>query len=414
MSVLNITLIGDIHIQGKGGYHADDLDIPSADLMIGMGDLVELGSEIEYEEALKWYNGLASPFLAIRGNHDSGSWNRYIKQCVPNDVKKQLDKHSSVEKSRMFEWTPMIWKEIDTTDFSIPKQSNWNNYPMDVQNNIVKIRDAVPSYYTYQAGDMLFVCLDTSNWMLGEVQMKWIEEQIKTTKLPVIIVGHHHFLPVGISFDSCQVHERDFLRSLILNNQNIIAYLHGHAHIDRWWKYGDTDIIAVRNRCCRTVKFKNGHVSESVIDGRQDIPQPFMPEYLCAQTFNPGKLTYLTCNKFQNPWNKPTTPCLGWLADEAEEVDIKWSMRLPEDISEKPYALSFQMVNEGDCYLNIKSPDLDKQLKKRIKPNRDGQKIIIDLGSLSSGYYEAQLVCKNGYGYVAIATILGSAMSLNN
>ena len=411
MSVFNITLIGDTHIREEGGYHAEDLIIPSADLMIGMGDLVEFGLDTEYEEALKWHNRLPSPFIAVRGNHDSGSWNKYIKQCVPSNVKKQLDQHSLVGKSRMFEWTPMIWRKIDMLDFSIPKQSSWNNYPVDVQDNIVKIRDAVPSYYTYQAGGMLFVCLDTSNWLLGEAQMRWLEEQIKTAKLPVVIVAHHHFLPVGVLFDTCQVHERDFLRSLILNNPNITACLHGHAHFDRWWKYGDTDIIVVSNRGCRTVKFENGCVVESVIDGQQDTAQPFIPEYLCAQTFNPGKLTYLTCNKFLNPWDISKTPCFGWLADEAEEVDIKWSMRLPENISEKPHTLSFQIVNEGECCLNVKFPGSDKQVEKKIEPDRYGQKIIIDLGPLSRGYYEAQLTCKNGYGYVAMAATLDSTMS---
>jgi len=80
--------------------------------------------------------------------------------------------------------------------------------------------------------------------------------------------------------------------------------------------------------------------------------------------------------KFLNPWNWPTTPCLGWLADEAKEVDIKWSIRLPENISEKPHTLSLQIVNEGNCCLNVKFPGSDKQVEKNIEPDRYGQKII--------------------------------------
>lgn len=309
-------------------------------------------------------------------------------------------------------WQPMIWKEIDNPELPLPAPKDWQQLPVKVQGQIIKMRNLNPAYYTFEAGDMFFICLDTSNWLLGVTQMEWLKQQLKNAVKPVVLVGHHHFLPVDIIFDTCQVHERDFLRELVLDDKNnIIAYLHGHAHKDCWWKYGHVDIIAARNRSLRSVTFQDGKVVFCDLDGREDYPVPFQPRYLCAQSFCSARISYLADERFQNPWNNPRTPCLGWHSSDAKNVGIIWSMRLPENISEESYSLSFQIVNQGDCYLTIESPESIKQIKKEIKPNLEGQQITIELGQLFRGYYEVGLNCEEGYGYIAMAAVLDLAVS---
>ena len=402
MSEFRVTMVGDPHIEAAGGYDGSDLAVPPADLIVVLGDWVQVGTDEEYEAALKWVRGLRSPYILIRGNHDNGAWHRAARQVCPPAVTAQLAAHSPTENMQVVEWKPMIWERVNYPALYLPKATEWGRVPAEVQTYIIKLRDVTPAYYTFEAGRLLFVCVDASDWLLGDEQMRWLEETVEVATKPVVLLTHHHFLPVGNQVDGAQVHERDFLRDFVLRHPRVTACLHGHAHKDRWWKYGNADIIAARNRACRTVTFRDGRVRESILDGRPDSPQAFRPEYLWAQCRRPGQVSYLTDRQFDNQQNSRGTPCLGWLPQE-EEVGLAWSMRLDRDVSATPHRLVVQVRSPADLHLSVSSPGLSQPTERTIPACPDGRRVALDLGPLAAGPTDVRLRCSDGWGYAAIA-----------
>jgi len=406
MPKFTVTMVGDTHIQEPGGYDGSDLPVPASDLILGMGDWVSAGTEAEYDQAVAWAKGLDTPFVPVRGNHDNGPWNRHVKGVVPSVVATQLDAHSTTEQMRVVEWRPNTWQVVDHPILNLPKQTAWHQLPTQVQDHILKLRDVTAGHYRFDAGGMRFLCLDASNWILGKAQMAWTKAQVAKADRPVVIVSHHHALPVGIIFDGAQVHERDFLRQLMLEDNRIVAYLHGHAHMDQWWTYGDVDIIAVRNRACRSVTFENGRVTGSVLDGKTDAPKPFTPRYMCAQCMKPGQVSYMFDAAFTNIWKAADTACLGWLPACDERIELMWSMRLPCDVSPQRHSLAFQVRTQGQAQLTLSAPGLSAPVSQTVPLAPEGRRIAIDIGPLCAGYTEAVLHCDAGWGYAAIDALI--------
>ena len=111
----------------------------------------------------------------------------------------QLAAHSPVDRIRMTEWKPMVWEEVPSSAAYLPKQTGWHLVPAEVQPHILLLLDVTPAYFRLEAGGMLFLCLDTCNWQLGAEQVQWLESQVAAAQQPVVLVAHHHFLPVDIN-----------------------------------------------------------------------------------------------------------------------------------------------------------------------------------------------------------------------
>ena len=405
-----LTIIGDPHIEGRNGFNADkladNLEVPTdSDMLFVLGDMVYTGLDEEYAEAIRWCESLKIPLAMVRGNHDNGIWHSVASQtCMPL-VAAQLS--HKTPKMGMVLWQPMIWREMDGPILLLPTPKDWRQLPVEIQGQIVKMKDFNPAYYTFEAGDMFFICLDTYDWQLGTIQMNWLKQQLENATKPVVLVGHHHFLPVDIIFDTCQIHERDFLRELVLDDKNnIIAYLHGHTHKDCWLKYGNVDIISVRNLSQRNVIFQDGKVVSCDLDGKKDYSNTFQPRYLCAQTFCSAQICYLEDQGFHNPWSHSTTPCLGWHSSDAKNVEIIWSMLLPSDIGSTPCNLSFQIRSNGMTILEITAPGKDDKIIKEIPPCVEGTTVKVAIGPLKKGRVEAKLCCREGWGYTSIPASL--------
>jgi len=228
-----------------------------------------------------------------------------------------------------------------------------------------------------------------------------------------VLVGHHHFLPVGTNLDGMQVHERDFLRQLMLQNKNIIAYVHGHAHLDRWWKYGHVDVIGVRAKACRTITFENGKIVESALGNRPpDSPEPFSFRHLYAQCMWPGRVVCLTADtsaESQNGKANSRVACLGWLEPKGEDIELMWSMRLPSDMPSVPYVLSFQVRCPSGCRIEVGGPALKQIVLKHVPPSPDMQIVTVAIDQFSAGLMHAKLRCSKGWGYAAIRATLEPA-----
>lgn len=410
MSDFSVLMVGDSHIEAPGGYDGRDLlNGSGADLVFQVGDWVQHGREPEYEVATAWAGQWDAPFALVRGNHDNGRWNRYARQACPSSIATALDAHGRDEQMTMLEWRPLVWEPVGGPIVNLARTDDWSRVPATIQPHIIKLRDLTPGYYTLDQGGMRFVCLDTSNWLLGDEQMRWLAAQVASASCPVVIVAHHHCVPVGIQFDAAQVHERDFVRTLILENEHVVAYLHGHAHLDRWWRYGHADTLAVRARACRTVTFRDGKVAGSVLDGKPDTPQPFVPHYLCGKCPHPGRVTYAQVTDFTNPWELERTPCFAWPSTESGEVELHWSMRVPADVCAAPHRLHLQLRCGGTTYLEVTSRGGNQPATTEVGPCPDGRVVELDLGPLASGHTDVRLTCREGWGLVAITAPLQSA-----
>ena len=407
-----IAVIGDTHFAEDGQFDGRRLLIPDVDLIVMVGDWVSHGSVAEYEAASAWAKSLKAPFILVRGNHDNGPWNRYARGVCDAELAAALQRHSDVERMGMVEWKPMVWEETLEPVVWFDRQTAWNRIPADVQKYIVKVKDVTPGYYSFNAGGMKFICLDTSDWQLGHEQIEWLTGEVASATQSVVLLGHHHFLPVGSVFDDCQVHERDFLREYVLQNDKIVAYVHGHAHFDRWWKYGHVDVISVGIQTVRTITFEDGKIVRSSLAGQEpDLPEPFFFGSMYAQCMQPGRVVYLMAEAFaEEPADGETAKvnCLGWLDPGAEEVELVWSMRVPEslDMPPGPYELSFEVCCEAGCRVQASGAALGRTYVKEVSPSGEMQMVHVAIDDISDGLFRATLRCARGWGYAAIAATL--------
>ncbi len=407
MKKFTVALYGDLHIGSPGEYDAANVSIPDADLALVLGDLVESGKDIEYENALKWIDKLECPAAFVRGNHDNGDWRHYVPERCLSEAREQLAKHKPQNRIGAVTWEPIIWVPSEKTAIYYPKETkSWDKFPGRVQDEIVKFRNLTPAYYAFNAGEMRFICLDTSNWLLGDKQIFWLRSELASTSGPVVIVAHHHFLPVDIQYDTAQIHEREELRKIILEHPNIVAYLNGHAHKDCWWKYGNTDVITTTCRASRTITFHDGRIASSMLGLQPDFSRRFKPDYLCTQTMNPGKFRIIFDSGFETPWEDVADAALGWIFDNKEAGQLSWTMTLPEDLSNEPHQLIFQLKNSDMCRLEVSAPGLDTPVIREVPGADEPQKLTIDIGSLKKGLVKATLECGPGWGYVASTALL--------
>lgn len=407
MNEFNVALIGDLHIGEPGGYDARTVKIPDTDLTIVLGDLVDHGTDSEYTNALKWIDTLKAPATFVRGNHDNGDWSHHIPKKCLSEAEKQLDSHRPASRLGAVVWEPLIWRPCEAPILSFPENTaDWNRFPGTIQPDVIKLRDLTPAWYSFAARGLRFICLDTSNWILGKEQLAWLKSEVEKATDPVVIVAHHHCLPVDIRYDCAQIHEREELRALILNHSNVVAYLNGHAHKNCWWQYGNADIITTTWRTCRTLTFRDGRIAKSSLSGRPDTPRPFSPCYLCTQTMTPGKFRIIRNSGFESPWKDVPDSALGWVDGGNETGKLSWTMTLPENLSPETHQLVFQLRNSAPVRLDVSAPGLNTPTIRELPGTGEAIRLAIDIGPLRKGTIRATLTCGSGWGYSAATAFL--------
>jgi 3',5'-cyclic AMP phosphodiesterase CpdA len=96
---MRIAHVSDLHF----GHHdpavaealAAELRAQSPDLLIVSGDFTQVGSEDEFEEARRWLDELAFPFLAVPGNHDVPARNLVRRFASPYGLYKRHIAHET-------------------------------------------------------------------------------------------------------------------------------------------------------------------------------------------------------------------------------------------------------------------------------------------------------------------------------
>jgi Icc protein len=87
-------------------------------------------------------------------------------------------------------------------------------------------------YYSFEEGAFRYIFLDSSSGQLGQAQLQWLEDELKTDR-GVLLFLHHPILPVNTGIDKLYpLRNRDSVRSLLQDFPQPITIFCGHYHID--------------------------------------------------------------------------------------------------------------------------------------------------------------------------------------
>jgi 3',5'-cyclic AMP phosphodiesterase CpdA len=99
-------------------------------------------------------------------------------------------------------------------------------------------RAAPPHYYTFEAKNVRFICLNSTipgqgDGMIGAEQLEWLAAKLaEPTGMPIVVALHHHpFSMTSDAMDQYILRDGEALHSaLVTGRENLICVLFGHIH----------------------------------------------------------------------------------------------------------------------------------------------------------------------------------------
>jgi len=174
--IYSFAFCGDPHMYSKGDGCFDDLDraikTRRIRFVIFGGDLTYLGEEGEYSNFINHIEALTVPAYPALGNHDiyNGGWAYY-------------------------------WRYLG------------------------------PSMYSFYGGNAKFVVIDSASDVIGDPQMHWIQEELRSNKQPLLFVISHMPIYGGShgTYEFPKTEEREILIELF-EKYEVDFVLEGHYH----------------------------------------------------------------------------------------------------------------------------------------------------------------------------------------
>ena len=198
---------------------ADYLVEEPVDFVVALGDLVDSGSEAEYDTCRTVFQILDTPFYTVIGNHDvwNGGWTHYRRQFGPSV------------------------------------------YTLTVHT---------------QNRETLLIALDAAGGTLGGLQRPWFERQLAETTAQDIFVFAHYPLWVPVETGYSQMGSQQEVYDLLnlLRRYEVRAHFSGHTH--RWARtsFNGTELFTVSamkeaaaNRCALRVDVASWGITYSRI-----------------------------------------------------------------------------------------------------------------------------------------------------
>lgn len=95
------------------------------------------------------------------------------------------------------------------------------------------IDDSQELKYAYEDGALKYIYLDSSSNVVGEVQFRWLQEELKTEKT-VILFLHHPVLEIDTPLDraGAALNGRDKIRGALLKAEGEVHIFCGHYHMN--------------------------------------------------------------------------------------------------------------------------------------------------------------------------------------
>lgn len=172
------------------------------EIVVFGGDILDTGSQAEFEAFSGFLDQLDVPTAYLLGNHEHGL-------------------------------LPVT--EIFRGNYERIRRSGWGS-----------LEDPDGLYYRIDINSFTLLCLDAQEgsfqYQLPQRQYAWLEAQLLALEQPALICCHRHFLPAGCWIDEYTV--RDFRLWKLLNSSPWVkGILSGHAHCPRRFMFHGKDYV---------------------------------------------------------------------------------------------------------------------------------------------------------------------------
>jgi len=208
-----IAQISDCHVVGSGDLFADRIDSaaalrsavdtinalePQPEITIGTGDLVNDGTDEQYDRLAESLAALRAPFVPLPGNHD--------------------------DRTQLRHRYPHVLPPGEPTD------------PID---------------FVVEGREVAIVALDTTipgshRGTLSDAQLGWLDEQLTSIDQPVVIAQHHPPIPSGVGQMDvvCGFDRGRTEAEVIAAHTHVEAVICGHLHRSFQCRYAGTIAVA--------------------------------------------------------------------------------------------------------------------------------------------------------------------------
>lgn len=182
----------------------EDINQEDADYVVQLGDLIDRDLS-SFDSVLPVMDDFDAPVINVLGNHDFEVEN---KNGVPYIL--GLNKRYYLKETENLNIAVLDGQEISL--FAYDNE----NHP-----NVIKAKTYLESI-NYSKKEW--------NGAMSQEQLKWLENILKTSDKPVLIVSHYPIFPLGGQHNLWNDEE---LYNLIENNKGkVVGYFNGHNHLE--------------------------------------------------------------------------------------------------------------------------------------------------------------------------------------
>jgi len=341
---MKIIHVGDLHVAPENKANQNPIFetvrplADEADMVFLAGDLTEMGRPAEYRAFREHIRPFREKAVLVRGNHDAGF---YMDELADDLACCGANIHFDPHELPLHEWKAQWWAQCN---------SNWKAcsltrrlpppYDATCQEPTLKLIDGTGPYYSFERGGYRFVILDTCQWILGENQYAFLEQELKASSTPTLIFLHHTILPTGSYYDGAVLWDRSRLLDMVLQEPCILGVFSGHVHYNRIWNVNGKKIVSTADRGgIRSIDLADGAIAgiETLGNITKDGSGAVPPCDLGDQGDSPFDLRYMFASRLLAPesfrvtapdmWlshpKAGTNECFGWV-DEKSPAGVEW------------------------------------------------------------------------------------------
>ncbi|MGO4773602.1 metallophosphoesterase [Flavobacterium sp. W22_SRS_FK3] len=122
--------------------------------------------------------------------------------------------------------------------------SNFNTFSRELRKNSNIIYNSDKTCVLEEINEFSFICVNSSyeeDQKYGSIEIAQLDKCLKNAKYPIIILTHHHLIPIYSNDCSTTRNSYDFFKSL--NKYNVKYILHGHIHKNSRIEICNIDVV---------------------------------------------------------------------------------------------------------------------------------------------------------------------------
>jgi|GEM_PF-2127420 len=354
---MKLLFVGDLHLGSRSENEEEKARerilkrAEDADIVVIGGDITDAGRPEQYARFMQYYSPIKEKCILIRGNHDMGNYMKAFRSWLPHDA--ELNFHPG--EYPVWVWTT-DWFEMlnaNTKCFSGP-QNLPGPYNRLAQPPVIVAYDGLGPYYFFEKAGFRFLVLDSSTHRLGEEQRKWMEESIRSSDLPVILMLHSHIMPAGLPYEcACMLWDSASLLQELIHNEKVLGVFSAHLHFNSVWDWNGKKIVITASRgASRYIHLENGKIS--YIEPLDNLEAEGTPKYDSARSdaapldlhywFPDGVLSRETFWVFQTK---------GFFDDALPSGPIHWGWHDPDGVGGLIWSLPPEFLPDKETWFSV-------------------------------------------------------------